>query len=413
VLMSETAFQEGRSHIAVVAPLLPQYREELEKANASDSSPPSSPGKERSLLRTLFRHESRDEKDALKRAEAGEGHGPLEMKDLAEVKGSQINLMAAMSDVDHPVGIITLEDVLEGAPKPFAETDIDFATELIGEEILDEFDVGPGGSASLRPYMPSDYHTRVNTKTPKVMRPPYLHAMTAGAKSEKISSAPPTPVAASTAEGHDTPPVSMPKQLLKAGSFLLPARSKSQPARSRVEVFEKPVSEKSEQTSDLGPVLEKHHSTAATEGTVVDEPEEMSSADTAARRRSMGDPAQLEQDSNNPQPTSAGRKASLHIPLPQAQLERGRRAAWRLQGASGTSTPTSLVPPSLAALAPQTSSLPPAPRKQMFKTAGSPPSHPNVRKGSQGGTATPIAVEPTEAADEVNGLAGNDDAHGT
>ena len=120
-------FQEGRSHIAVVAPLRPEYRKHLEQINGDGSSHSqgSTPEKEQSW-RSLFRHRSRsdaseNEKDELKKAEEGTNiKGDVrERESFPVVQTSQTNLIAAMADTDYPSGIITLEDVLEGLSRNY------------------------------------------------------------------------------------------------------------------------------------------------------------------------------------------------------------------------------------------------------------------------------------------------------
>ena len=98
-------FQEGRSHIAVVAPILPAFKRQESRLALEQVAPE----KQHGLLRALFRRTSSDE---VRGAEEGENLKTT-LKELPGGLESQSSLLTALVDSDRPVGIITIEDVIE------------------------------------------------------------------------------------------------------------------------------------------------------------------------------------------------------------------------------------------------------------------------------------------------------------
>ena len=146
-------FQEGRSHMAIVCrrkagfhPLgarasqpIPAdgFARELltdkEKTEAADSDMEKGEATgEQSMLRSLFRRKN--------------SASPTKELELDEVKDdstktSKRSSLGGHADDDSPVGVITLEDVLE---------------ELIGEEIYDETDRNGTEEPALQAYIPPE-----------------------------------------------------------------------------------------------------------------------------------------------------------------------------------------------------------------------------------------------------------------
>ncbi|KAL8287495.1 hypothetical protein RQP46_003353 [Phenoliferia psychrophenolica] len=144
-------FQEGRSHMAIVCrrkagfhPLgarasqpipVDGFAKELltdkEKTEAADSDMEKGEATgEQSMLRSLFR-----------RKNSASPTKELEMDDVKSDRASKRSSLSQVTDDDSPVGVITLEDVLE---------------ELIGEEIYDETDRNGTEEPALQAYIPPE-----------------------------------------------------------------------------------------------------------------------------------------------------------------------------------------------------------------------------------------------------------------
>ena len=97
-------FQLGRSHMAVVAPVLRPFGRAGSTLSTHSSALEEKPKDRSSLLRSLFKRDSGD-KDDVVLAETGE-KGPRQ-------RSPRNSISSAALDHDQPIGIITLEDLIE------------------------------------------------------------------------------------------------------------------------------------------------------------------------------------------------------------------------------------------------------------------------------------------------------------
>ena len=109
-------FQEGRSHLAVVAPRKPGF---LSPRTSQIENPEEEIKKEKSLLKTLFKRENSKDSDIdMEKATETLVEDPSGKDGKEKVLGnhhgaSWTSLQGLILDEEDPLGIITLEDVLE------------------------------------------------------------------------------------------------------------------------------------------------------------------------------------------------------------------------------------------------------------------------------------------------------------